>query len=31
VAIVEALARRLRARDDVEVEVAHRDVGIATR
>jgi RNase adapter protein RapZ len=31
VAITEALARRLRARDDVEVEVAHRDVGRSTR
>ena len=27
VAITEALAQRLRTRDDVEVEVAHRDVG----
>ena len=31
VAITEALAGRLRARDDVEVEVAHRDVGLSTR
>jgi RNase adapter protein RapZ len=31
VAITEALAGRLRARDDVEVEVAHRDVGRSTR
>jgi UPF0042 nucleotide-binding protein len=31
VAIVEALAGRLRARDDVEVEVAHRDVGHSAR
>jgi UPF0042 nucleotide-binding protein len=31
VAITEALAQRLRARDDVEVEVAHRDVGRSTR
>ncbi len=31
VAITEALAARLRARDDVEVEVAHRDVGLSTR
>ena len=31
VAITEALAARLRARDDVEIEVAHRDVGMATR
>jgi UPF0042 nucleotide-binding protein len=31
VAITEALARRLRARDDVEVEVAHRDVGLTPR
>ena len=31
VAITEAVAARLRAREDVEVEVAHRDVGIATR
>ena len=31
VAITEALAQRLRTRDDVEVEVAHRDVGLSTR
>ena len=31
VAITEALAERLRVRDDVEVEVAHRDVGLSTR
>ena len=31
VAIVEALAERLRARDDVEVDVAHRDVGHSAR
>jgi UPF0042 nucleotide-binding protein len=31
VAIVEALAARYRARDDVDVEVAHRDVGRLTR
>lgn len=31
VAITEALAARLRERNDVEVEVAHRDVGIPTR
>jgi len=31
VAITEALARRLRGRDDVEVEVAHRDVGHSAR
>jgi UPF0042 nucleotide-binding protein len=31
VAITEALAARLRARDDVEVEVTHRDVGLSTR
>jgi UPF0042 nucleotide-binding protein len=31
VAITEALAARLRARDDVEVEVAHRDVGHSAR
>jgi UPF0042 nucleotide-binding protein len=31
VAITEALAKRLRARDDVEVEVAHRDVGNTAR
>ena len=31
VAITEALAERLRARDDVEIEVAHRDVGLSTR
>jgi len=31
VAITEALAARLRDRDDVEVEVAHRDVGRSTR
>lgn len=31
VAITEALAERLRAREDVEVEVAHRDVGLSTR
>jgi UPF0042 nucleotide-binding protein len=31
VAIVEALAARYRGRDDVDVEVAHRDVGRLTR
>ena len=31
VAITEALAERLRARNDVEVDVAHRDVGHSTR
>jgi UPF0042 nucleotide-binding protein len=31
VAIAEALAKQLRGRDDVEVEVAHRDVGLSTR
>jgi UPF0042 nucleotide-binding protein len=31
VAIVEALAARYRTRDDVDVEVAHRDVGRLTR
>lgn len=31
VAITEALAGRLRARDDVEVEVTHRDVGLRAR
>ena len=31
VAIVEALAERLRARDDVAVEVVHRDIGHAAR
>ncbi|MFP5364357.1 MAG: RNase adapter RapZ [Thermoleophilia bacterium] len=31
VAIAEALAERLRTRDDVEVQVAHRDVGRSTR
>jgi RNase adaptor protein for sRNA GlmZ degradation len=31
VAITEALAERLRERSDVEVEVAHRDVGHSTR
>jgi UPF0042 nucleotide-binding protein len=31
VAITEALARRLRARDDVEVEVVHRDIGNTAR
>lgn len=31
VAITEALAERLRVRGDVEVEVAHRDVGLSTR
>jgi UPF0042 nucleotide-binding protein len=31
VAITEALAQRLRTRGDVEVEVAHRDVGLSTR
>jgi RNase adapter protein RapZ len=31
VAITEALAARLRARDDVEVEIVHRDVGLSTR
>ncbi|HWC28208.1 MAG TPA: RNase adapter RapZ [Solirubrobacteraceae bacterium] len=31
VAIAEALGERLRARDDVEVEVAHRDVGHVVR
>ena len=31
VAIAEALAARYRARDDVEVEVAHRDVGRLAR
>ncbi|MDP1846792.1 MAG: RNase adapter RapZ [Solirubrobacteraceae bacterium] len=31
VAIVEAMAKRLRARDDVEVDVVHRDVGHSPR
>ena len=31
VAITEALAERMRTRDDVEVEVSHRDVGLAPR
>jgi UPF0042 nucleotide-binding protein len=31
VAIVEALSRRLRGRDDVEVDVVHRDVGHSPR
>ncbi|HVF77448.1 MAG TPA: RNase adapter RapZ [Solirubrobacteraceae bacterium] len=31
VAITEALAERLGGRDDVEVEVTHRDVGLSTR
>jgi UPF0042 nucleotide-binding protein len=31
VAIAEALASRFRGRDDVEVEVAHRDVGRLSR
>ena len=31
VAIVEAIAARLRAREDVEVDVAHRDVGHSAR
>ena len=31
VAITEALAERLRGRDDVEVEVVHRDVGHSAR
>jgi RNase adapter protein RapZ len=31
VAIAEALAKQLRGRDDVEVEVAHRDVGHSAR
>ena len=31
VAIAEALGERLRARDDVEVDVTHRDVGLSTR
>lgn len=31
VAITEALGARLRARDDVEIEVVHRDVGRSTR
>jgi hypothetical protein len=31
VAITEALAERLRPRNDVEDDVAHRDVGQSTR